>query len=438
MDDIQKILEGIEIEKIVDDIHNNKCILFLGPLMKAEYKGKVSPLVEIFCEQLLKEFTIENVTLNQGTKLNPYYVVTKYSTYVGGRTNLENKLKSHLDVFIKGSSTVYDALSKLPFNTIINFGSDRMMQNALNKNGYEFSDKYYNYNGKYEQYIYVDENMLLVYNLLGSVNDIDSQVLTEDDQLMFMKNIVRGPNLPDDLLSRMIENRNDSKSYIFLGFNFEEWPFRFLLDVLQLPKTKRSASANLPGYNIAFMTKEFYQDKFGLNFVELDPETFANKLIEVYKNKYSIDDYKNGFISYHDDDADKFKKFSTHLNNSKLGRRIKFWSKDQMIVGDNKEKALQEHFDASNVFIPLISSSFLYDVHLTEQVKMMLEREGALVFPIIISHCDYISEFEDILFKSKLILPGPGDEDVLADSTGRESSDDIYLTMIKKINSKIR
>ncbi len=436
MDDLEKILDEIGLGKMADDIHNNKCNLFLGPLMRAEYKGKVSPLSKIFCEQLLEELESANISFHQEAKLNPYYIVTKYNTYVGGRTNLEKRLKSHLDVFIKATSSAYDSLSRLPFNTIINFGYDRMMQNVLNKNGYEFSDKYYDYNGTYNQYLEgVDDNLQLVYNLLGSVNDFHSQVLTEEDQLRFMRKIVSGPKIPDNVLSRLKEDPNDSKSYIFLGFNFEEWPFRFLLDVLQLPKTKRSASPSLPDYNIAFITKEFYQEKFGLNFVDLDPETFAGKLVNAYTEKYGIDKYKKAFISFHTSDAGTFEKFSTHLNNSKLGKRIKFWSKDQTIAGDNRKDILEQHIRESTVYIPLISSRFLYDSLLSAELKTMLDKENVLIFPIIVSNCDY-QEFEDLIFKSSLILPG--DNKVLINTTETELSDDVFLKMIKKINSKIR
>jgi hypothetical protein len=437
MEEVQQILNDIGIEKIVDDIHNNKCILFLGPLMKAEYKGKVNPLSKIFCEQLLEDLKPANISFQEEARQNPFYVLAKYTTYVGGKTNLQKKLKTHLDIFIKASSSVYDSLSTLPFNTIINFGSDRMMQNALNKNGYEFSDKYYDYNGAYSQYLEgVDDNLQLVYNLLGSVNDFHSQVLTEEDQLLFMRKIVSGPKLPDNILSRLKDNPDDSKSYIFLGFSFEEWPFRFFLDVLQLPKTKHSASPKLPDYNIAFMTREFYQDRFGLNFVDLDPETFASKLVDAYTTKYNANNHKTGFIAYHDSDDSTFKRFSTHLNNSKLGRRIKFWSKEQIIAGDHKEKVIQQCMQEATVFIPLLSSRFLYDPQLTEQLRTMLQSENALIFPVIISNCDYASEFSDIIFRSSLILPG--DDKVLVNTSETEPSDQIFLTMIKKINSKIR
>lgn len=439
MEENNEIPTELGIEKIIEDIHDNKCILLLGPLMLAEYNGDINPLYRIFCDRLVKELEPANIVVQPEAKSNPYYILTKYNSFVGGRTNLEKKIKGFSDVFLKGSSAAYDSLSKLPFNTIINFGHDRMMQNALNKNGYEFSDKYYNYRATNKQQIEgLDDKLQLVYNLLGSVNDFNSQVLTEEDQLLFMKKIVsENTTVPDNVLSRLKEYPGENKSYIFLGFNFNEWPFRFLLDVLQLPKTKRSASPNMPGQTIALMTKEFYEERFGLNFIDLGPEAFAEKLVALYTDKYKSDSHKVGFISYHDEDANIFSQFVKHLDNSKLGKRIKFWNKGQIVAGDNKENVLHNHLQEATVFIPLLSNSYLSDNQLTAQVRFMLSKQDTLIFPILVSGCDYQTAFEDIVFRSSLILPN-GEDKFLLNALEDNLPHDVFLNIIKKINSKIR
>src|SRR6187200_349465 len=108
MEEVNEIPKEIYIEKIIDDIHDNKCILFLGPLMLAEYNGDINPLSRIFCDRLIKELEPANIAIEQEAKSNSYYILTKYNAFVGGRTNLEKKIKNYSDVFLRGSSNGYD------------------------------------------------------------------------------------------------------------------------------------------------------------------------------------------------------------------------------------------------------------------------------------------------------------------------------------------
>jgi hypothetical protein len=436
MNNLQDLAKPESLNKILDDIHNNKCILFLGPLMpSAEHKGRVRPLMEVYSDRLIEDLAPVTTDLGEEVKTNPYFLYTKYSTVAGGRSNLEKKIKTYHGEYVNNIPVVYDELAKLPFNTIINFGCDRTIQNALNRQGHEFSDKYYNYKGNYQQYLEgLDDNLQLVYNLLGTISDINSQVLTEDDQLLFMRNIVGGPKLPDNVLSR-IKDPDNAKSYLFLGFNFEEWPFRFLLDVLQLPKTKSSASSQLANHNIALMTREFYYEKFGLNFIDLDPDKFAVDLVEAYGQRHDMGRHVNGYLAYHDYDEPTFKQFKEYLKNSKLGKRIVFWSRDEILTGDITNETLQDHLEASTVFIAFISMQFLNDQALANQLRTMLAREDILIFPIIVSNCDFETDFPSIKLRSSIILPG--EDKVLINSIQPVSAAD-YVSMTKIINSKIR
>ncbi|MEP7251906.1 MAG: SIR2 family protein [Ginsengibacter sp.] len=426
-----------EIQKILEDINNNKCILFIGPLMTTlKNKGKRKSLTEIYCEHILENFKEDAIIFDDAAKRNPYFLTTKYISRINGRANFEKELKQNFDSLYNRSSSIYFLLSKLPFNTIINFGADRMMQNALGRNGFEFSDEYYDYNGKYQQYIEgLDSNLQLVYNLLGSVKYPQSQVLTEDDHLQFVKRVVSGPKLPDNVLSRIKDDQGESKSYLFLGFNFEEWPFRFLLDVLQLPKAKNSATPKLPGYNIGLMTQEFYKEKFGLKFINEDPEEFAKTLINEYFKIYKQDKHSKGFIIYHDYDKSTLEEFNEYLERSKLRKRIEFWWADKILPGDVKSEDVMKHFDEATIYIPLISNKFLNDPGLSNQLKQALKKSGALIFPIIVSSCDYETDFPELGYKSALILPG--NDKTLITAMATPSAED-YLLMIKKINSKIR
>ncbi|RYF94465.1 MAG: TIR domain-containing protein, partial [Chitinophagaceae bacterium] len=216
-------------------------------------------------------------------------------------------------------------------------------------------------------------------------------------------------------------------------FNFEDWPFRFLLDILQLPKVKSSASPQLREYNIALMTQEFYQERFGLQFVSSIPEEFASELITEYRKDLPV--HKNAYISYHDSDLEFVQAFKDNLSLSKLYRRFRFWDKEFIDPGDLKNEETEMNRSKATIYIPFISNRFLIDSALKQEMREMLKKPDVLVFPVIVKNCQFQSAFPDLKRKASLILPGT--DDVLKSST-KEPEDADYIAILKKINSKIR
>jgi len=429
--------------KILEDIKNQRCILFLGPLMTTvRYKGRETSLTEMVCSQVTETLVANNI-LTQGIDVqrNPYYVMSKYINYLGGRKQLEDQFVTLNSKFVEGPSFAYNSLSKIPFNTIINFGYDHLMESALYEGGYEFQFEYYDYSGDRKQYLkdsddpasILDDKKQLVYNLLGSLFEKRSQILTEDDQLEFMRQIAGDRKIPDNVISRIRDDK-EGKSYIFLGFNFEEWPFRFLLDLLDVPKKmKTSASPKLRNYNIALMTQEFYEERFGLKFLNASPEEFTRELIEEY-NKI-IFAHKHGYISYHTSDEEYVNAFLGHLENAGLSKRINFWHKANLEGGELTNKVIGEQIEKATVYIPFINRHFVNDPDLQQEMRSMLARPNAMIFPVISRNCEYQFRFQDLKRKAALMLPKENSWLVTAT---KPPTDDDYVSMIKKINSKIR
>ena len=70
----------------------------------------------------------------------------------------------------------------------------------------------------------------LVYNLFGSLDETESIVLTEEDQLEFIRNVVKDdPRIPEEILGQF----DHRKTYLFFGFDLENWQFRLLLHTFQ-------------------------------------------------------------------------------------------------------------------------------------------------------------------------------------------------------------
>lgn len=70
----------------------------------------------------------------------------------------------------------------------------------------------------------------LIYDLFGSLDQLDSLVLTESDVLDFLTGTARGiPPLNDYVASRFADPKT---SFLFVGFGFDQWHVRMLLHVL--------------------------------------------------------------------------------------------------------------------------------------------------------------------------------------------------------------
>ena len=129
-----------EMNKLLEDIRNNRCILFLGPLMTVvRHKGKRMPVGAQFSAHIIDRLKDSGVLANAGeASKNPYYLMAKYIKQVGGRANFDREFDILRSRFFNPLSSIYRFLADIPFNTIVNFGSDHLIEDSLTRAGYEF------------------------------------------------------------------------------------------------------------------------------------------------------------------------------------------------------------------------------------------------------------------------------------------------------------
>ena len=419
-------------DDLIEDIKANRCILFMGPLMSTfeDEGGQWVSHTELYCRHLESELQRTKVPFDNNAIRNPYYLATRY--FSAQEDALTND-KKFIEELYKKDSSLYKDLSVIPFNTIINFGFDNYMNTALRKAGYEFEFRYYNYNGPEVSHINADKDIQLVYNIFGWIDEPMSRVLTEKNQLEFLRKINSSPKLPDDLLSRIKEGKDGPKSYIFLGFNFEEWPFRFLLNTLELPKVSRSVTLNALQNNVAVMTHDFYRDTFGFDFLQQSSQEFIKELITKYRN--SIITHKYGFISYVDQEESVVQSFREFADITLQGRGISIWDKSQNIAGDITGDETSDNLKKATVYFPFISSKSILDESFRHEVNEMINRNDVLIFPIIVKVCLWNKVFPQLADRASVILPA---KDEVLNSSFKTAAEADYMKMVRTINSKIR
>ena len=162
-------------------------------------------------------------------------------------------LQEHVDAFLQGldgkSTPFHKKLASIPFHLCITTCPDSFLTTALEQAGRKPRDGFFDFNGDAGQAVEIgkDPDHPTVYHLYGRGSKLDSLVLTEDDQLDYLINIVKkNPPLPGNLVSEL--NRKNTV-FLFVGFGLYRWHLRVLLRVLGATQSRNTSFAfeQLPG-----------------------------------------------------------------------------------------------------------------------------------------------------------------------------------------------
>jgi len=450
--------QNITMEQVIGElilkIKDNRCVLLLGPLMKTfEENGKWVSHNEEYCANLQTKLGEEQVVYDLAGAENPYYLRTKYLN--GSEARLLTEHNVFRQTYSK-SSNIYEKLARLPFHTIINFGFDDFMPRALKKNGYEYKPYYYNYQGVDVSNIDVSNDMLLVYNLLGHWDKKETMAQTLSDQLVFHRKINSSPKLPDNLKTRFRSDVKGQKAFIFMGFDFKEWPVPLILDMLDIPKANLNCTissecdtAVITGFNgngNVSLLNDIYSYCFGINIVKWPVEEFVTALV----NAYPHNDHQFGHVLHVEPDLEVKNGFYEHLVNSNLvvHRKIAFFNRDDILPDQIPREVILQSLEKASVFILFISNKSINDSNFRNDVNRIIARKKAqvnendkagcqiCVFPVIVRNCDWENVFPDLREYATIILPGEN-KNLLSSSKTRATEED-FLEMLSIINSKTR
>src|SRR5690606_18464492 len=175
---------------------------------------------------------------------------------------------------------IYRELAKLPFFLTINTSPNDYMYQAFLRAGKEAQQLYYNYQLNNTSLVpdFSAENPA-VFNLFGVVERPESLVITKDDQIDFINNLLKNVStLPREILQHF----DKEKTYIFLGFDANDWHLPLIFRSLRLHEEKEM-SYYLYQETISDSTQHFYRDSFDFQFVQEDASEFVSKLVVGYE-----------------------------------------------------------------------------------------------------------------------------------------------------------
>ena len=155
---------------------------------------------------------------------------------------------SFMQSFRDENIPLYDLAAQLPLKYVLNCTPDSLFLNALQRHDKKglFFDFHFNKptHNKTENDRALDlekeitEDHPLIYNLLGHFDDPSSLVLTDADQLSFLDVVLqreKEATLPANIIYHFLRPplRRLRRTYIFIGFDFNEWHLRLFLHLLR-------------------------------------------------------------------------------------------------------------------------------------------------------------------------------------------------------------
>ncbi len=330
---------------------------------------------------------------------------------------VEQKGRSTLDVAIDSffqnapePSETQQRLARLPFRIVINAARDKQICRALDRANAKYREEFYHFR-QHRQFDYdARDPRTFVYHLFGctdcfdpakgqSVKTLGSLVMTGSDQVEFVKQVVQTERkIPNSLLMEL----NDTKTYLFLGFNFEDWYLRLLLYGLNL-SDRTDAMPSWALHNgpseLPFSAAVFFKSRYKLNFLPLSEIDFVHDLLVRYETEFSAGYNRstNGaqrvlkalIIS---DPADQAERRAFEQSLAPLRHRFQLHIHETR-PGEDVEATFAAQLADSQFVFPLITANFLGNDELIERFYEKIlpaDQPGqCLVSPIICGACQW-------------------------------------------------
>lgn len=152
--------------------------------------------------------------------------VAQYYALKFGELRLRESVNEKLSLPEVQPGEVHNLLAGWPLKIVLTTNYDNLMERAFSKKDKDSAKAIYQRDGDQEQ-IQTPPRVEkpLVYKLHGSLEDIDSMVITEDNYIDFLISLIEGnPKLPDAISAIF---RSDS--ILFIGYGLKDWNIRVLL-----------------------------------------------------------------------------------------------------------------------------------------------------------------------------------------------------------------
>ncbi len=256
----------INWNSLIQAIQSEKCILLLGPEICLSPENNTT-----FSERVINQ-------LRESPHVKRYYEGEELFLFHNGVAKTDaycEIIKSNYEQDV--IEDIYVKIAQIPFHLMISTSPDIFLRKVFEQ--HQFSHQFaYLSRGMIEDIEKPTSENPLIYNLMGSVDDEESLILTHDDLFEFLAAILGDKKLPQNMMTAL--SKAKIKQLIFLGFQLDKWYMHLLLRMLELSKYKDDFRLYASGDSFNENVRSFCIDHFNITFVEHEPQKFINKLYE--------------------------------------------------------------------------------------------------------------------------------------------------------------
>ncbi len=379
-----------KISQLAKIIKRNNAVLVVGPYAYlVETKAGEKSIFELLSEKLIAEvFDLQGLA-----DAKDFHLLA--SEYVNRKSDFDLELL--VSDFYEEFNTpipLLDALAQLPFSLVINATPDKLLLKAFQKAGKLHTQYAYYHYSKQNQNVTLESSVdkPLIFNLLGDVEDTNCLVLTHEEQLDFVKNIIsKDAGLPKSLISTLQEKTH----YVFIGFDFEYWYLRLMFQVLNINKDKKKNQAfgfhQNDNHLMKLPTKLFFSNEYNIEFLEDAPEVFLQNLHEKIngtKPTPVLNANHKILVLYHQKDEAMFEQFKTTASPMLQRNKVEIIDNQTFVSGETEQIAVQNLQNVTLV-LPMLSSQFLADATLMNYLTLATEEKNKKVVPILLKPCGF-------------------------------------------------
>lgn len=255
----------IDWDFILDTIQEEKCILFLGPELYTNAQN-----------QQLDDALNTYLNIEHNKDIQTYYQEDNLFLFSSRakKTKTFYKIKNFYNQSFPEAEMLFQKIAEIPFHFIIKVTPDKRLGTVFSELDIKHQSHFYwrkqPPGGHLKQ---PTSSYPLIYNMLGSIDQQESMVLTHNDLFYYFESIFSGNSFPEKF-KRIIKEANN---FLFLGIPFEKWYMQLLLRILYIHTDydfARYASNQL----IDDETKSFCFEQFKIEFVRKHIHEFIDEL----------------------------------------------------------------------------------------------------------------------------------------------------------------
>jgi hypothetical protein len=266
----------INWEIIRQTIQEEKCLLILGPeayvdIDNRKLEDRIGDFLKVDSNPRIRKYYPEDglfLFRSEEDKTAIYYTLRQFFQEDG-----------------PGRETLFRKIARIPFHFILNLTPDQHLYRLMQEMNLRCKFDFYWKNRTATSTDKLPTRQApLLYNMLGSIEERDSLVLTYQDLFDYFDSILGARSMPEELKSILAGIDN----FIFLGVKFECWHMQLLLRLLAKYNRRDSFLRYASSLNVSEQVATFCSEQFRIHFVKEKIDGFIDALYQKFDEAQSL------------------------------------------------------------------------------------------------------------------------------------------------------